>query len=65
MKNKRTAIFIRGARKQMRLTQQQLADRVGARRYNIAKYETGSTAPPGGIILNIYRLLEDSLTTVA
>jgi len=48
-----TAVFIRGARKGMKLTQQELADILEVNRYNIAKYETGITIPPGDLVLKV------------
>lgn len=64
MKNKKniaTATFIRGARERLHITQQELADRLGIHRYNIAKYESGATEPPGGIVLRVFRFLQNNI----
>ena len=56
-KHSETAVFVRGARKRLRLTQQGLADRLGIGRYNIAKYEIGINVPPGDVVLKIIGLI--------
>ena len=53
-----TAKFIKKARKSMKLTQQQLADILGTKRYTIAKYETAATEIPGSLILTLQKLLK-------
>jgi len=57
---KETAAFIKGVRASLRLTQQELANRIDVKRYNIAKYETGATTPPGDVVLEIIRLMESN-----
>ena len=54
----KTAIFMRESRKKLRLTQRELAIRLGKNRDNIAKYETGATNTPGDVILRITELME-------
>jgi len=53
-----TAVFFRGARKTLRMTQEQLAELLDTPRYNIAKYENGITTPSGNTILKVMELLE-------
>ena len=55
--DKPTAIFIRKARQRLRVTQDVLGSQLGIPRYNIAKYENGTTVPPGDIIIKIFELL--------
>jgi type I restriction enzyme M protein len=38
---------IRAIRKSLNLTQQQLADRIGAQRHTVARWETGVNKPKG------------------
>lgn len=57
-KNRQTAEFIRERREKLRLTQQQLGDYIGVPRYNIAKYESGATRPPGDVVLKIAELTQ-------
>jgi len=56
-----TAAFVKESRKTLKLTQEELAERIGSNRYNIAKYETGATTPPGPVILRIQKLLESDI----
>ena len=49
--------IVRDARKRERLTQQQLADRVGAKKSYISRIETGSVEPSAGLFLNIINAL--------
>ena len=57
-KNKETASFMRKARKTLRLTQWEMAARLGKNRDNIAKYETGATNTPGDVILRVRELID-------
>ena len=49
--------IIHDARKREGLTQQQLADRVGAKKSYISRIETGSVEPSAGLFLNIINTL--------
>ena len=53
-----TSTYIKNARKNLGLTQNQLAEILKTKRYNIANYETGRAIPPGTIILAIQKMLE-------
>ena len=46
---------IKKIRKELDLTQQKIADRLGVQRNTIAMYEMGKTAPSEAIILSICR----------
>ena len=48
-----TAKYIKDTRKRFGMTQEQFAKLFSIKRYNLAKYETGATIPPGTLILNI------------
>ena len=48
-----TAKYIKDTRKQFGMTQEQFANLFNIKRYNLAKYETGRSMPPGALILNI------------
>ena len=48
-----TAKYIKDTRKQFGMTQEQFANLFNIKRYNLAKYETGRSMPPGTLILNI------------
>jgi len=61
LKNEKTAHFMREARKMLRLTQAELATRLGKNRDNIAKYETGATNTPGDVILQVTRFIENDI----
>jgi DNA-binding transcriptional regulator YiaG len=50
-----TAKQIIALRKALKLTQQQLADRIGAQRHTISRWETGENEPRGA---NLKLLLE-------
>jgi len=52
---------MREARKMLRLTQAELATRLGKNRDNIAKYETGATNTPGDVILQVTRFIENDI----
>ncbi|MBW2596737.1 MAG: helix-turn-helix domain-containing protein [Deltaproteobacteria bacterium] len=52
---------MRDARKKLRLTQSELAARLGKNRDNIAKYETGATNTPGDVILGVMQLIENDI----
>ena len=41
---------IRALRKELNLTQQELADRVGAQRVSVARWEIGSSRPTGAYL---------------
>lgn len=58
IKNQQTAEFIKERREKLRMTQQQLGDYIGVPRYNIAKYESGATKPPGDVVLKIAYLTQ-------
>lgn len=53
----KTQNFIKASRKKLNFTQKVLAQKLKIERYNIAKYETGKTTPPGDIILTVLELL--------
>jgi len=53
-----TAVWMRDARRRLGLTQQELADRVGKKRDNIAKYETGASNAPGEVVIAVEKLLK-------
>ena len=48
--------YIKNIRANLHLTQAQLAKLIGTKRVNIAKYETGSTMPPGNVLLKIQQI---------
>lgn len=52
---KQTAIEVRKIRKEMGLTQAQLAELTGIKRSLIAKYECGAVTPPGDVMLALQR----------
>jgi transcriptional regulator with XRE-family HTH domain len=47
------AKFIKDIRLSMGMTQEQFARMIGVRRYNLAKYESGTVTPPGNIVLEV------------
>lgn len=49
--------IVHDARKREGLTQQQLADRVGAKKSYISRIETGSVEPSAGLFLSIINAL--------
>lgn len=51
------ASIIHDARKREGITQQQLADRVGAKKSYISRIETGSVEPSAGLFLSIINAL--------
>lgn len=51
-----SASYIKNQRDKMGLTQEQLAKRLKVKRYNLAKYETGLTMPPGDVIIRLQNL---------
>lgn len=53
----RTQKFIKESRKKLNLTQKALAEKLGIQRYNIAKYETAKSVPPGDVVLKVIELL--------
>jgi len=57
LRNKQTAHFVKYARDQLGMTQQQLADTLGTPRYNVAKWESGFTTPPGALVLKILQMM--------
>jgi transcriptional regulator with XRE-family HTH domain len=65
LKNKDTAKYVWVCRNRLGLTQQQLADILGTHRYNISKYENGTTAPPGDTILKLSTLIENAKNRAA
>lgn len=52
------SLYIKKIRKNLHLTQKQLADLLGTKRYNIAKYETDKAMPSGDFVLNLQKLFE-------
>jgi len=48
--------IIKNIRKRRGLTQKELADKVGKKQADIAKYETGRSIPPGDVLLRIQAL---------
>jgi len=56
-----TSEYIKESRSTLGLTQKQLAEKIGTKRVNIAKYETGRSVPPGNLILEIEKLLKESI----
>lgn len=56
MKNTKTSMFIRKARKRFGLTQKGFAKKLGTTRCAIANYETGRSAVPGDVVLRIQEL---------
>ena len=57
-KHAETAHFMKDARKKLKLTQHEMAARLGKNRDNIAKYETGATNTPGDVILRVRKLID-------
>lgn len=49
--------IIRDARRSEKMTQQELADRVGTKKSYISRIETGSVEPSAGLFLNILNVL--------
>lgn len=56
---KRTAAFIRLARKDLGITQREFADLLKVARVNICKWENADTMPPGWVILMCMDLLSE------
>ena len=52
---------LREVRKSKKLTQQELADKVGTNRVNVTKWETGRTEPSFENLVKLAGLLEVSL----
>lgn len=52
---------LRKARKSKRLTQQELADKVGTNRVNVTRWETGRTEPNFETLIKLVDLLDVSL----
>ena len=48
--------LIKNMRLQAGLTQTQLALLIGTPRYNISKYESGESMPPGNVLLAIQKI---------
>jgi transcriptional regulator with XRE-family HTH domain len=53
---------IRDARERRRLTQEELANRLGTSRPTLSAYENGKTAPPVDLVTEIARILEVDFT---
>lgn len=51
-----TATFMKMCRKSLGLTQKQLSKKIGKKRYNISFYESGTTTPPGDVVLEVFQL---------
>lgn len=51
-----SAAFIVAIRKKLKLTQNELADKLSIKRYNLAKYEKGITMPPGDVIVKLQKI---------
>jgi transcriptional regulator with XRE-family HTH domain len=49
---------IKKARKKLKLTQRELAEKLDVERYNLAKYERGISMPPGDLILKLEELIK-------
>jgi DNA-binding transcriptional regulator YiaG len=47
---------IRAIRKSLKLTQQQVADRIGAQRHTVARWETGVNEPKGAYLKGLNEL---------
>jgi len=60
-KEKPTAVFFRGARKRLKMTQQALSEKLLIERYNLAKYENGTVNPPGHVVLKIIDLMRGNI----
>ncbi len=56
----KSSTYIKRVRKKLKLTQAELANKLGLNRVQITKYETKRTMPSGDIILKL-RLLEKGL----
>jgi DNA-binding transcriptional regulator YiaG len=48
-------------RKRLKLTQKQLADKIGATQVTIARYETGVSKPTGAYLLLLKQLSEQAM----
>ncbi len=48
--------FMKESRVALGWTQQQLAEKINKRRYNISFYESGKTVPPGDVVLKMLQL---------
>ena len=57
--------LIKKMRIQAGLTQTQLAALIGTPRYNISKYESGKSMPPGDILLAIQKIANKQPDTVS
>ena len=53
MKNVKTAMFVRKARKKLGLTQRKFAEKIDKSRCDIANYETGRSIPKGVVVIRI------------
>lgn len=53
------AEYIKDIRHKLGMTQEQFAQLLSSKRYNIANYETGRTIPPGNVLLKIQALDPD------
>lgn len=53
----KTQKFMKESRRQLNLTQKELALKLKSKRCNIAKYETARATPPGDIVLAVLDLL--------
>lgn len=56
-----TANFVKDSRRKLDLTQRELALRIGKKRTDIVKYERGITTPPGDVVLEIHRLVDNDI----
>ena len=53
MRTMKTKDYIKSIRKKYGLTQEEFSKLLGIKRYNLAKYETGASEPPGNILLRV------------
>ncbi len=56
--------FIKQIRKDLDMTQAQLAEAVGKQRSNISLWETGRTIPPGDIVLKLLEIRTPSCWSI-
>lgn len=59
----KVAHFIKEARRDLRLTQDQLAKKLDTARSNLAKWETGWSDPPASVILELQEMVKSHEAT--
>jgi len=52
-----TALFMQRARKKLRITQTELAKKIGTAPSNVNKYEKGKVPAPGWVVLRVQSIL--------